>query len=649
MRSVPPSFRAVDNSVIKVSWRSRRWRRILAIILGIPVLAGAVVFWRASQVKEEAASQIRADSEFAFRSAPIDRVVPSWVDPISAGPGFRDITTYKNMIAVSARAGLFLYDRNGKLIRSYRVGLELPPAEIGALAIGIVAGSAELELLLATRGEGLLAFNGVGFRQILPADTDLRFITSVLPLSSGRLLLGTEHRGLLVFDGQRLTLFHDRLKTAHITTLAGTEGDLWIGTLAGGAFHYRGGQLEEFLSTLPDPQVLSLAVENGLAYIGTPLGIVEFHDGQRSRTMADGFFARSLARSGKALYMGTEDEGIIDVSMQPRSSAPPDSPRIPILRLADLERELYAVTENAIYRFDPAPRRWQSVLTTGGSLMADRNVAALALSGGRLWIGYFDHGLDVLDPNLEHAVHHEDDVLFCINRIVTSPDHARTAVATANGLVLFDAGAQPRQVMGRKDGFLSDHITDVAFNNEDMVVATPAGLSFVSRSGVRSLYVFNGLVNNHVYTVAAWGAQTVAGTLGGLSLLDGNRILTNFTTANSHLKHNWITALIRVGDDWFAGTYGAGVMRLDPTGEWHAFDDLKGGLIINPNALAVSGGRVFAGTLDRGLFVFNRASGRWTNVTIGLPSKNVTALATGAGYLYVGTDNGLVRIAEGAF
>ena len=182
-----------------------------------------------------------------------------------------------------------------------------------------------------------------------------------------------------------------------------------------------------------------------------------------------------------------------------------------------------------------------------------------------------------------------------------------------------------------------------------MAVATPAGLSFVSRSGVLSLYAFNGLVNNHVYSVATSGAQTVVGTLGGVSILDGDRILANYTTANSRLKHNWVTALVRVGADWFAGTYGAGVMRLDPAGEWHSFDDLKGGLIINPNALAVSGSRVYAGTLDRGLYIFNRESSRWTNVLLGLPSKNVTALAAGGGYLYIGTDNGLVRISEGAF
>jgi ligand-binding sensor domain-containing protein len=634
-----------------MSWRSHRWRWIFAIIFCIPVLAIAVVFWRASQAKEEAASRLLANSEFAFRNAPVDRVVPSGVDPVAAGPGFRDIISYRDMIAVSARAGFFLYGRNGNLILSYRAGFELPPAEITAMSIGIFARSAEPELLLATRGEGLLAFNGTGFRQILPADSELLFITSVLALESGRVLLGTEHRGLLVFDGRRLTVFHDRIKTAHITALAGTEGDLWIGTLAAGAFHYRGGQLDELLPALPDPQVLSLAIGNGIAYIGTPLGIVEFRNGQRSRTLADGFFARSLACSGEVLHIGTEDEGILDVPLQPRSiaapAATPDSPRIPILRLANLEGEFYAVAENAIYRFDPAPRRWRLVLNAGNSLMADRNVAALALNGGRLWIGYFDHGLDIIDANLEHSVHHENDALFCINRITASPDHARTAVATANGLVLFDAAMQPRQVMGRKDGFLSDHITDIAFNNNDMVVATPAGLSFVSRSGVRSFYVFNGLVNNHVYAVATWGAQTVAGTLGGVSLLDGDRILANYTTANSRLKHNWITALARFGDDWYVGTYGAGVMRLDSTGNWRSFTDLKSGLIVNPNALIVSGSRVYAGTLENGLFVFDQTSNHWTNVTLGLPSKNVTALAAGAGSLYVGTDNGLVRIAEG--
>ncbi len=105
--------------------------------------------------------------------------------------------------------------------------------------------------------------------------------------------------------------------------------------------------------------------------------------------------------------------------------------------------------------------------------------------------------------------------------------------------------------------------------------------------------------------------------MGGVSVLNDDTVRVNYTTANSHLKHNWITALAQVGDEWFAGTYGAGVLRLDTSGEWHSFPDLKDGFVVNPNAMAVSGNHLYAGSLDRGLFVFDRASGRWTNTTHG--------------------------------
>jgi ligand-binding sensor domain-containing protein len=625
----------------------------VAILGSIPLLAIALVFWRASHAKEEAAVEVLAKTEFPLHIIPLDRVVSPAVESVSATPAFRDLAVYRDMIAVSARAGLFLYGRNGVLAHVYHTGLELPPAELGAMSAGMAAGSAEPELFIATRGEGLLAFNGLRFRQILPADSGLRIVTAVLVLGSGRVLLGTERQGLMVFDGRRLQPFHARLKSAHITALAGTDGDLWIGTLENGLFHYHGGELEELLSALPDPQVLSLAAAEGAAYAGTPLGVVEFREGRRLRTLADGFFARAVVRRGQAVYVGTEDEGIVDVPLQGRPAPSgtgfgTGTPADAILRLANLEGDLYAVAENAIYRYDSAPQLWRRVLTGGAAVMSDRNVAALALSAGRLWIGYFDRGLDVLDAGLEHAVHHEDDTLFCINRIVEDTEGARTAVATANGLVLFDSGGRPRQVMSHKDGFLSDHITDVAFREGGMVVATPAGLSFVDRSGVRSLYVFHGLVNNHVYAVAAQGRQTIAGTLGGVSVLDDDVVRANYTTANSRLLHNWITALVRVGDEWFAGTYGAGVLRLDGHGEWHSFPDQPAGVVVNPNAMIASGGRVYAGSMDSGLLLFDRSAGRWTSTTAGLPSRNVTALAAGGGYLYVGTDNGLVRILEGA-
>lgn len=70
------------------------------------------------------------------------------------------------------------------------------------------------------------------------------------------------------------------------------------------------------------------------------------------------------------------------------------------------------------------------------------------------------------------------------------------------------------------------------------------------------------------------------------------------------------------------------------------------GVVINPNAMFADGRFVFAGTLGKGLLVGDATGTRWKSITAGLPSLNVTALAVNKGILYVGTDNGLVKIAE---
>src|SRR5206468_5114753 len=102
-----------------------------------------------------------------------------------------------------------------------------------------------------------------------------------------------------------------------------------------------------------------------------------------------------------------------------------------------------------------------------------------------------------------------------------------------------------------------------------------------------------------------------------------------------------------VGQEWMVGTYGAGVLALDRSGRFHSFEQATGDLEINPNAMLVTRDHVFAGTLGRGLYVYEREAERWFAIEQGLPSSNVTALAAANGYLYVGTDNGLVRISEG--
>jgi len=104
------------------------------------------------------------------------------------------------------------------------------------------------------------------------------------------------------------------------------------------------------------------------------------------------------------------------------------------------------------------------------------------------------------------------------------------------------------------------------------------------------------------------------------------------------------------------GTYGGGILRLDSNGRFQSFNvagDPGGAtsrdIVVNPGAMLATDGHVFVGTLGKGLYVYSREFDRWTRIEAGLPSTNVTAFAAAGGILYVGTDNGLVRIPEQEF
>jgi ligand-binding sensor domain-containing protein len=514
-----------------------------------------------------------------------------------------------------------------------------------------------VKLWIATAGEGLLAFDGRTFSQIRPNDGLSRDLTAVLPLASGRVLLGTEKNGVLVWDGQSLARYHSALNELQVTALAGGEPDLWVGTIDRGVFRWHAGQLDHFAESegLPDPRILSLAVQGTAAYAGTALGVAEFRDGRFTRVLADGFFAKSLLVKSESLVVGTLEEGVLEVALAAQKPRMRNTATETVLagveRLFTMDSKTYALARGGLYQQSPKGGEFSKVLETPGAVLADGNVSALAVDrGGRLWVGYFDRGLDILEPGFEHATHVENQHVFCVNRIVHADDGALSAVGTANGLVLFDGAGQQKQVLGKAEGLIANQVTDVLLRGDSrapsITAATPAGLTTIDASGTSSLYAFHGLVNNHVYALAASGPRVLAGTLGGLSILDAGLVSASFTTANSGLEHNWITAIVGVANDWFIGTYGAGVLKLDSTGRWSTFVDWKAPAEINPNAMLVTDQAVYAGTLGKGLAIFNRGTGRWQFHTSGLPSLNVTALAAGNGYLYVGADNGLVRIVE---
>ena len=637
-----------------MSWSfGRTWRVVAAAGSVFFLLLAGVVAWRASRALRLATQEVRSEGEMRFISRPLPEPEEQGFESISTPAVFFQAARFLGDLYIAGPAGLSQYSSTGTLIKHYAVGRELPSSPLVAMAPTLLADSREPELVIATEQDGLLAFNGRAFRQIFPQDSSARTITSVLPAASGHVLLGTRKRGVLLYDGKKITLLHPTLSNLYVTTLAGTESDLWIGTLNQGVLHWHAGQTDSFSEEqgLPDRQVQSLAVSGDKTFVGTVLGVAVFEDGRFSRTLADGVLTTALLPTAGQLLVGSEDQGVIAIPLEGRhrpSPAPADtSPLEEVHQLLAMDDAVFALTRSGLYRRGTHGFGWQPVLRPGAAVLSDRNVSALASdSKGRLWVGYFDRGLDRLESDRGPATHIENDHVFCVNRILPNLKDGTIDVATANGLVRFDAAGSQEQVLTRADGLIADHVTDVAFYQDGLALATPSGLTFLDAARARSMYAFQGLVNNHVYALGVSGDELMAGTLGGLSRLEKGDVQVSYTTATPGLKHNWITAVVPVGGEWMAGTYGAGVLGLDRSGHFHSFENATGPFEINPNAMLVTPSHVFAGTLGSGLYVYERESDRWFAVERGLPSANVTALALANGYLYVGTDNGLVRIAE---
>ena len=652
---------------------------LLAIPVALLLTIALTVVFSAHRALNHATQAAASEVQLAFTLRTLDpssnlaRSLGS--ETIASAPSYTAGAFLLGDLYLGGQAGLTILRADGTTSLNLRSGFELPVAPINSIASGHLRGTSGPQLLFATGGAGLLLLEpGSGanptIHQLLPAATDAGDLTALLPLATGDVLLGTRRRGVLIYNGAtlmplRFTLPRVNPASLQITALAAVDSaSFLIGTRDSGVFYVHAGTVDHANSGsgLPDDQVESIAVSSTRAFVGTPVGTAEFDLAAPSfrpvRTLAQGIFSHTLALAEHQLTIGTLDQGIQQVPLEGGPSlrrvsisagpATANGQRVDAFLTAP--DALYALADGVLLRRVGAA--WTPALPPEPASLADSNISALAFApDGTLYVGFFDHGIDLLSP--EGAIRHiEDDHLFCINRLVLDPQRHTIAAATANGLVLFDAQGKPRQTLSHRDGLISDHVTDVTFTSAGTALATPAGITFLSPSGAESLYAFQGLVNNHVYALASTGGsgQLIAGTLGGISILRSNVVERNLTVANSTLRHNWITALLPMPDNTvLVGTYGAGLETLDSQGRFAPVELPTGtprNLVINPNALYATSSHVYAGTLGNGMLVYSVSTGRWSAVTTGLPSLNITAFAARSGEIYIGTENGLVRIPE---
>ena len=210
-----------------------------------------------------------------------------------------------------------------------------------------------------------------------------------------------------------------------MTFLAGSEAELWVGTLNDGLLYWHGGQTERIgeAQGMPDRRVDQIALGEGRVFAGTPMGVAEVRDGKIVRELAKGRYAHALLADGDSLLVGQVDAGVMQVSLagngddgrtrrpivarvavsneDPRGAKEGGSARATVEQFLAIGDSRYALASDGLLTRE-ADGQWQWVLgrkTLGmsGSQLTDGDVSALMVGAdGRLWVGYFDRGLDVI-------------------------------------------------------------------------------------------------------------------------------------------------------------------------------------------------------------------------------------------------------------
>jgi len=593
----------------------------------------------------------------------------------------RAVATFDGLRYLATSGGLIALDNSGEVKRRYTTFDGLPENDLTALVVF------RERLFIGTASAGLIAFDGnnfVAYRFVKPKAAGVTVLTS----TASELLIGTLDGGLFEYDGQR---FSRRFNSApgadfsRVTSLLPFASRLYVGTQDDGLYFWREGHVEHMTSTdgLPSPHITGLTttpnLDSATIVVATDFGVVTLTDSNEIKPLSNRPNITSLAVSNGHLWAGLFNGGIVDLTAgQPSQSS--DSRTEDLSEVAGLpaaipatvtvqDGELWALTtEGAFIRGERASHPGFELVA--GSLIHDHvltagHITSLAGDGsGKLWVGYFDRGIDLLSPaTTERLTHIETDRVREINYLAFDRSENKMMAATSRGLVVFGDGLKQTVVTREQGGLINDSVAHVTFADVDssllmtstagssekpggrsVVIATAGGLTEIAGRRARSITAFHGLASNHLYTSASVGSRLFVGSLAGLVELEGLRVVRTYKTSNSRLSHDWVTALAEADGTLYVGTNGGGVDALLPTGEWLNFGDESGKFDVNQNAMHFDGERLYVGTSDRGLLVYNTRDRRWTRISAGLASQNVTAITSDHQFVYVGTMNGLVRI-----
>jgi hypothetical protein len=573
--------------------------------------------------------RLRSQVERALESSPADTTPlqlvalarPERPLQVWTGPEIEAVAFPGGELMTAGAAGVRLAGRD--------VGDGLPSRRASALALWTG------EPVVALEKGGLALLRGGTWHELRSGFGRLH-ARCLVEAPGGELLVGARE-GLFRAAAHATTM--QRLDTHPVRAIAVAAGTLLAGGEEG-LFRVERGRATAVAT--PDPWVESVTVEDDALWAVTAAGLARGpREGPLEPVRGGESVAQAVAHEGRLWAVSDPPEKalrVLDASGSTRDEFVPS----PARRVFSASGVLLADTEDGLQRRDPDG--WRVVLPRRGTLPAGHaHVTALARFRDRLFAGFFAGGVAAADETADGLAWHtvEGTAAWGTNALLAAG--GELWIASLRGACRFD-GTSLRPVEGAGAAF------SLASTRYGVAIGYGQG---VLLPGTTLLSAFHGLPGNQALALLEADVLYV-GTPSGLGAISGRRVLWRVTGGEGKLPHPWVTSLLANEDALLVGTWGGGLARrvagrgearapLRDAAAWAPFAETEG-LAVSPGALVSIGGRAWAGTDAHGLWRQTADGARFERVDVPLPSSRVSALLAEPGVLWVGTDEGLVRL-----
>jgi len=603
-----------------------------------------IIFWLAAKVKEKTDLEIENSLNPKLPEIPLDLITienpfdtkdTHWYSDISRVHG---AIPFRNGILAATEGGMVYLSRGlrplkgGKatfLVASSFFKLVRSTKHIWAIGKkGVVGFDIGATSFLATS----IDFDKNPFGGISDAimDNDELFILS--------------NRGALYKIKENVAVEICQMKIEQPKTLGKAGRRFYVGSFSGKlyALHGSGNQCRIWeIKGLEDSNEIRVLFEiDDILWIGAAKGIYKLDDSQAIPVMKNKFVTSIGHNNGEVLfgaisgnlYKGGKREPILKFPGSVNSIYWTDQ-----IKLAATDMGLFEVNEES-GKFHSSPVF--EIKKVGG--IKENYVTALCFYKDRLIVGGLNSGLTVIDTltgytqNLGPELPGVSDIKVIRDGVL--------GIGATNGFYEITIDGKVLERYTKKQGLIHQNVTGLLVKKDEVYCATAAGLSKldIGKGYFQSIYVFHGLINNHLYALAEFDGDVWTGTLGGLCRVggEGGLLVKDCLNQNDGLTHTWVAALSAKENRLYIGTYGGGILAIDKQGNIKPLKGFSNGTI-NLNAAMVVDNKLFWGSLNNGL-LWTEDGKKLTSFISGLPSKNVTALASNGNLLAVGTDQGLV-------